>query len=113
MSEIQPVEINAVDASTIQIDWSDGEQRVYNLVKLQQQCPCAGCREKHGKSQQAENKRANMFTVLRPEETQPLQLLEMAPVGNYAYSLTFSHGCSRGIWTFENLRQLGEPVQVT
>lgn len=111
MPEVQPVEIQLVDAGTLQIDWSDGAKRVYQLAKLQQQCPCAGCREKHGPPQEPANKFGGMFNVLQPGEAKPLELLEMAPVGNYAYSMTFSTGCSRGIWTFENLRQLGEAVE--
>ena len=35
----------------------------------------------------------------------------MKPVGNYAYSLTFSDGHDTGIYTYDLLRELGEQVK--
>jgi DUF971 family protein len=48
-----------------------------------------------------------MLPVLSPAETQPLKLLDMSPVGNYAYSIKFSDGHDTGIYTFALLRELG------
>lgn len=48
-----------------------------------------------------------MLTVLAPEETVPLAVTGMKPVGQYAYSIEFSDGHSSGIYTLEYLRELG------
>ena len=50
----------------------------------------------------------NLLPVLRPEETQPLRIVNMRPVGNYAYCISFSDGHDTGIYTLEFLRQLGD-----
>jgi len=37
-------------------------------------------------------------------------ILGMKPVGNYAYSISFSDGHDTGIFTLEFLRELGKEV---
>ncbi len=101
-----PTEISLPDPSTLVIEWSDGETRAYQLEQLQEQCPCAGCREKRRQEAQAP---AKLLPVISGDEAKPLQLIGMTPVGRYAYSLMFNRGCNQGIWTLENLRQLGKP----
>lgn len=46
--------------------------------------------------------------MLPSAEIQPLRVVSMKPVGNYAYSITFSDGHDTGIYTFEQLRELGQ-----
>ena len=45
--------------------------------------------------------------VLSAAEAQPLSIRHMRPVGNYAYSITFSDGHDSGLFTFAYLWQLG------
>ena len=40
-------------------------------------------------------------------EDQPMRVVGMKPVGNYAYGIEFSDGHDTGIYTFELLRELG------
>lgn len=90
----------------LRIVWNDGAIRRYRLRDLQDACPCANCREKR----LAPPPDPFSLAVVGQGELAPLELLKMAPMGNYAYSLKFNHGCSRGIFTLESLRALGEPV---
>jgi DUF971 family protein len=106
--DVFPTEITMPEPSTLEIAWSDGLRKRYGLAKLQKSCPCATCAEKHGPPAA---KPASPFNVMRLTEAAPVQLLGMVPVGNYAYTLQFNHGCSRGIWTFDRLRSLGEEVK--
>ena len=46
--------------------------------------------------------------VLSAAEAQPLRLLGMKPMGNYAYSLEFSDGHDTGIFTLEFIRSLSD-----
>ncbi len=87
------------------ITWDDGERREYSYTELQEQCPCATCREKR-----RQTPLPGQLPVLTPEQTQPLQLVRMSPVGTYAYHIRFNHGCDSGIYTFELLRELGRVV---
>ena len=41
-----------------------------------------------------------------PQETVPLAITGMTPVGQYAYSIEFSDGHSSGIYTLDYLREL-------
>jgi DUF971 family protein len=86
----------------VEITWSDGHTAVYPPRLLRDACPCATCRERR-----AEPAAKPLLTVLAPEETVPLAVTGMKPVGQYAYSIEFSDGHSSGIYTLEYLRELG------
>ena len=96
----------AADASgdAIEIDWSDGPTARYTARLLRDACPCATCREKR-----VTPRPAAMLEVLRPEELVPLVIAGMRPVGQYAYSITFSDGHDTGIYPLEYLRELASP----
>ncbi len=100
-----PTALSLTTDGALQISWSDGENRVYSVRELREACPCATCREKKTTEQ---SQPAPMFKILRPEETQPLAIAGMEPVGNYAYSIGFSDGQDTGIYTLELLRSLGQ-----
>lgn len=91
----------------LRITWSDGVSREYALRELREQCPCATCRERRAQPPASTLE----LTILTPAEIQPLRLIEMKPVGNYAYHLGFSDGHNTGIYTLEFLRELGQPVR--
>jgi DUF971 family protein len=48
----------------------------------------------------------DLLPVLAPQETVPLAVTGMTPVGQYAYSIEFSDGHSSGIYTLDYLREL-------
>lgn len=97
-----PRHIERVGNDRIAIDWSDGLRRTYTARQLRDACPCATCREKR-----AEPAKPNLLQVLAPEETLPLTVGGMKPVGQYAYAIAFSDGHDTGIYTLEYLRELG------
>lgn len=97
-----PNQIQLSPAGHLQIEWSDGRHSDYAVRQLRDNCPCATCREK--RSAPADPMQLN---VLAPEETQPLTIAGMKPVGNYAYGIQFSDGHDTGIFTLEFLRELG------
>ena len=45
--------------------------------------------------------------MLAPEETVPLTVESMRPVGQYAYAIVFSDGHDSGIYTLEYLHEIG------
>ena len=98
-----PVKLARSGDNAIAIEWSDGARRQYSFRELRDACPCATCREKRSATAPA----ANLLPVLSAAEARPLQITAMEPVGNYAYSIEFSDGHNTGIYTLEQLRQLG------
>ncbi len=104
---LRPTDIAVYSPAEVDIVWSDGQRRRYTIGELREHCPCASCREKR----KAAPPPTGALPVLSLEEAQPLKLLGMQPVGQYAYSVEFSDGHDTGIFTFEFLRELGQAVE--
>ena len=102
--EIYPTKLTRQGDSSLAIEWSDGQRRVYSIAQLREQCPCATCREQRSAP-------PPLLPVLKPQAARPLTLVGMKPVGNYAYSIEFSDGHDTGIFTFERLRELGRAAE--
>ena len=101
---IYPTELERLEPDQLRITWSDGERRLYAVSELRKSCPCATCRDERQAAAEAPKQ---VLPVVDLAATQPLRVDQMAPVGNYAYGLTFSDGHDTGIYTFELLRELG------
>ena len=99
----RPINLALTGENRLLIEWSDGQRRSYSFRELRDHCPCASCREKRSQPPP----QSTLLPVLSPAEAQPLKLLDMSPVGHYAYSIKFSDGHDTGIYTFALLRQLG------
>lgn len=104
--KVRPINLQLDPDGRLIIEWSDGERRKYGVKELRDACPCATCRERRAQEEES----PQLFPILSPAETEPLKLMEMKPVGNYAYGIHFSDGHDTGIFTFEFLRQLGEEL---
>ena len=108
----RPKDLKLADERHLQIEWEDGKCYRLKLSDLREQCPCATCREKRSE----EPAPTNELTVLSLAETQPVRILSMNPVGNYAYSIDFSDGHNNGIFTLDFMRflceKLGEETNV-
>ena len=100
---VWPTKLQIVSDNQLQIDWNDGQTRRYPFRELRDRCPCATCREKR-----SQPKPAALLPVLTAAEAQPLRILGMKPVGNYAYSIQFSDGHDTGIYSLDLLRELGQ-----
>ncbi len=96
-----PVQLAIGADGRLAIDWSDGERKSHTIRQLREACPCATCKDRrlHPPPKQ-------LLPVLSAAELAPLTLRGMTPVGNYAYSLSFSDGHDTGIYTIEYLRAL-------
>ncbi len=101
-----PTKLALSGQNQLLIEWSDGQTRGYTFRELRDKCPCASCREKRAQPPET----ASLLPVLSPAETQPLKILGMKPVGNYAYAIEFSDGHDTGIYTCEFLRELGQEM---
>lgn len=97
----RPVVLRKDGDDRLLIDWSDGHHSVYRWQHLRDHCPCAGCREERDKP-------PDPFRILKPAELAPLKPVGIAPVGLYAYKITWSDGHDTGLFTLEHLRQLCE-----
>jgi DUF971 family protein len=100
-----PIALTRTEDQRLVITFSDGQRRVYRPRELRQACPCATCREQRS---QPEDPLA--LPVLSPAAAQPLAIVAMEPVGNYAYAIRFSDGHDTGIFSFALLRELGAPL---
>lgn len=101
-----PTQLERLSEEALRIVWSDGQTRDYQARELRDCCPCATCREKRNTPSLPKNE----LTVLSIEETRPVRVVGMRPVGSYAYAIQFSDGHNTGLFTLGLLRELGEPV---
>lgn len=100
----RPQSLARSEHRTLRIGWADGAEHEIPFRALRDACGCAHCRVA------AEQAAAPPGTlpVLSAAEARPLELTSMEPVGNYGYRLGFSDGHQTGIYSLEQLRQLGE-----
>jgi len=103
--QTQPVALRRLGEDQLEITWSDQRVQQLRIAALRQACPCAACKEK--KKGGAPSPSLSL-PVLSAAEAQPLRLLQMTPVGNYAYHLRFSDQHDSGIYSFALLRSLDE-----
>ena len=103
---VYPTALERLSDSRLRIAWSDGTARFYTVQQLRYACPCAICREGR-----ASGKLSPAAEIPELGEPRPLTLSGMKPVGHYGYSISFSDGHDTGIYTFDFLRELGEPVE--
>jgi DUF971 family protein len=95
----RPLVLRKEGDDRLAIDWSDGHKSVYAWKHLRDHCTCAGCRDERDRP-------ADPFRLLKPGELAPLKPVALAPVGHYAYKITWSDGHDAGIYTLETLRAL-------
>jgi DUF971 family protein len=97
------VKILLTTGAGVAIDWQDGHQSRYTFPYLREQCPCATCRDLHGKGEAVSP--AKVVTPL-PMYKEPVKALQAEAVGNYAVRFNFSDGHHTGIYSFEYLRHI-------
>jgi DUF971 family protein len=98
-----PTNLELRSEDKLAIAWSDGQVREYTFRELRDNCPCATCREKRNALHQP----TLLLPVLSAAQLKPLAIVDMTPVGNYAYGIAFSDGHDTGIYTLDLLRELG------
>jgi DUF971 family protein len=101
---LRPVSLGKDGEDRLVIQWNDGHRGIYQWQNLRRHCPCATCREELEKP-------PDPFRILKPSELLPLKAVAVAPVGRYAYKITWSDGHDTGIYTLESLRALCECEQ--
>ena len=101
-----PTALKLTDDNHLLITFSDNMTRSYRVRELRDACPCATCREKRS----APPADHLALPLLSKVELEPLRINGMKPVGNYAYTISFSDGHDTGIFTFELLRELGTEI---
>jgi DUF971 family protein len=102
---VWPTKLQLISDRELLVEWSDCQKRRYTFRELRDRCPCATCREKRNQP-----KPPTLLPIVTDAEAQPLRVLGMKPVGNYAYSIEFSDGHDTGIYSFDLLRELGTAV---
>jgi DUF971 family protein len=82
------------DERRLRLTWSDGHVAEYPYDYLRGFCPCAGC----------QGHAAGPLEFKAP--AQPVEPLNIEPVGNYALSFHWSDGHATGIYRYDFLREL-------
>ena len=96
-SEAFPESIELTDDdSVLQIVWDDGHRSRHRLDVLRSRCPCAQCQGHH----------PSQSLNLQPAQFSGVRIIDLAPVGRYAYHIVWSDNHDTGIYTLKFLREL-------
>ena len=92
----RPARITPFPNGEIGIVWDDGHESYFPVFELRCACACAQCvDEVSGKK------------LLQDDQvSRDVQVVELHPVGNYAFSVRWSDGHDTGIYSYERLRRL-------
>jgi len=85
------------DTCTFTIEWGDGRTYDYKLADLQKNCPCMRCRDE----------KTGRILVASASVDPEVRAVRIYNLGRYALRVEFTKGCSRGVYTFSMLRELG------
>ena len=99
---LEPSNIQQI-GNELAIRWNDGSESYLDLQFLRRACPCAAC---GGEPDLLGN-------ILRPNVTYSDNSFELAGfqvVGSYALQLNWRDGHNTGIYSFQYLRRIAQPV---
>ena len=82
------------DDSALQIVWDDGHTSRLRLDALRAACSCAVCQGHH----------PSQSLNLKPEQFPEIRIVDIAPVGRYAYHIVWSDGHGSGGYRCDRLR---------
>lgn len=96
-SKVIPTEIRQInEEKKVVITWGDGETFETSFEFLRVFCPCAGCKGHHpSQAKLIDGKRDVGITGIEP-------------VGSYAIKINFSDGHDTGLFTWDNLYDMGK-----
>lgn len=109
-TQAEPEHIAISKSKGIQIDWKDRHHSSYTLAYLRDRCPCASCTGAHGTEPRKTNYAAEApgssqsgpFKLFAPV----LKMLNVEPVGHYAFRIEWSDGHNTGIYSYDHLRKI-------
>jgi DUF971 family protein len=99
---LEPTNIQQI-GNELAIQWNDGTESYLDLQLLRRACPCAAC---GGEPDVLGN-------IMRPNVSYSDNSFELAAfqiVGGYALQLHWKDGHGTGIYSFQYLRRLSQPV---
>jgi DUF971 family protein len=102
---LEPTNIQPI-GNELAIQWNDGTESYFGLEFLRRACPCAAC---GGEPDVLGN-------ISRPDVTysdQSFQLTGFNMVGGYAVQPHWADGHESGLYSFQYLRRLAEPIAST
>ena len=99
---LEPTNIQQI-GNELAIQWNDGQESYLDLQLLRRACPCAAC---GGEPDVLGN-------IMRPNASYSENSFELAGfelVGGYALQPRWGDGHNTGIYSFQYLRRLSQPV---
>lgn len=99
---LEPTNIQQI-GNELAIQWNDETESYFDLQFLRRACPCAAC---GGEPDVLGN-------IMRPNVSyadNSFELVEFQIVGGYALQPTWKDGHNTGIYSFQYLRRIAQPV---
>lgn len=90
--------------SELVIEWGDGRCTRHDLAELRRTCPCALCRETHGRPDPS-SQELPLLTGEAATATSQARSVEL--VGRYGLRINWADGHNHGIYSLEKLASAG------
>ena len=101
---MRPTKVEAI-GELLAIAWDDGSESYVPLERMRRACPCAECTGEVDLTG-----RRHQVGQPKPYFATSFQLRSYEWVGHYALQPHWLDGHATGIYTFERLRELGDPA---
>lgn len=98
---ITPKSVDLLNDKEIKITWSDNHVSPIVLANIRNSCDCATCRDQ--KEQGLFKREPYPESGAIPKK---YQLMDIEPIGRYAYCFVWGDGHLNGIYAFDVLREL-------
>jgi len=93
---LEPTDMEWLEKGVLGIEWNDGHKGVYPVRYLRQHCPCAACTDEWTGELR-----------IKPDDVPLLiMLMDIEPVGRYAFKITWSDGHDTGLYSYKFLREI-------
>jgi DUF971 family protein len=93
---LEPKDMEWLDKGVLGIQWSDGHKGVYPVRYLRQHCPCAACTDEW----------TGQLRIKPDDVPLLIMLMDIEPVGRYAFKITWIDGHDTGLYTYKFLREM-------
>jgi DUF971 family protein len=107
---LEPVAIVPVGQWGVRITWNDGVITNHSHETLRRNCPCAFCQEQFKEKVELIDTRHQLRILSEKAVPEKPQIKRIDWVGNYALKLTWQDGHDAGMYRYEILKGLDEPV---
>ena len=104
------VRVDQTGGTGMFIEWRDGHQSAWSFAWLREACPCATCHEAREAEERLPGIPRPKPASLLPMYQAPPRPVRVEPVGKYALRFAWNDGHEAGLYSWDYLRNVCDPL---